>query len=284
MEVRGRAARVALAVTLVAAVGLSAFPGADAQHARVERVECDPAGGSGGCPGGPERNESRTCYEDGRRVCLVHERPGDLVTVDPEAECVQPRSPHAPDDDPSITVHTPASNVTVCIGVDTTPQIPGVGFEPPDAGDLGDTFVHGCERGTGATAVVVGVGGTVCVEVDVSGGGEQLDVDLTPCPGGTDPRVDVAGKSITICIIVGTHEDLPDPSAGDVDIPKPNQMLPDLRNPCRSPSGAQAEVLDASATFCLSIESLRSPRADGCEDGTGAVTTWGGWRLGGCVE
>lgn len=284
MEVRGRAARVVAAVVLVVAVGASAFPGVDAQQTRIERVECDPAGGSGGCPGGLHRDETRTCYEEGQRVCLIHDRPDDLVTVDPDAECVQPLSPHAPDDDPSITVHTPATNVTVCIGVDTSPEIPGFGFEPPGAGDIGDTFVHGCPSGTGATAVVAGVGGTVCVEVDVSGGGEDLDVDLSPCPGGADPRVDVAGQSVTICIIVGTEQDLPDPSAGDVDIPRPVDLYPDVRNPCRSPTGAQVDALDVGGTFCLTVEPLQSPRTGGCDNGTGAVADWGGWQLGGCVE
>lgn len=283
MEVRGRAARVALAVVLVAAVGLPAFPGADAQRDRFERTDCDPAGGSGGCPGGSSHNGTRTCYEAAHRICLVHDLPDDHVAVDPDAECVQPRSPHAPDDDPSITVRSPATNATLCIGVSTTPRIPGFGVEPPDAGDLGRTTVAGCERGDGATVIVVGVGGTVCVEVTTSGGGETFDLDLTPCPGGTDPRVDLAGQRVTICLIVGTSEDLPDPDAGDVDMPYPIDLLPDTRNPCRSPVGLQAEALDVSGTVCLSVEPLRSPNARGCRNGTGAVTFWGTWEIGGCL-
>lgn len=284
MEVRGRAARVALAVTLVAAVGASAFPGVDAQQARFERDLCDPAGGSGGCPGGLHHNGSRTCYEDGRRVCLIHEMPEEVVRVDPEAECVDPRSPHAPDEDPAITVRTPATNVTICVGADPSPQIPGVGFEPPDAGDLGGTYVRSCSRGHGATAVVAGVGATLCVEVEVGDDGDDLAVDLTPCPGGTDPRIDVAGQRVTICIIVGTTENLPDPDAGDVDIPEPYQLLPRTRDPCRSPAGAQVEVIDASATFCLTVGPADTPRSRDCDNGTGVTTAWGGWRLGGCMQ
>lgn len=281
MAVRGRIAAVVPAVLLVVGPALAGVPIAEAV-----RMACPtpgttgPAGGSGGCPG-VHRADHRTCVTARVRLCLLHDLPPTDVGADPDRDCPDTGS------DPAIRVRTPATNASVCVSVDPDARLPGIGVDPPGPTDAGPTFTSPCATGAGRTVVVAGLGGTVCLQVDAGTGGETFDVDLSPCPGGTDPRVDVAGVFVRVCLIVeprtGT-DGLPDPSAGDVDLPRPDQHVPELGfGPCGRGVGVQGEALDAVGTVCVRVDRPSAPSTGDCGNRTGATVGFGEPAAGACA-
>lgn len=278
MEVRAKAAVLAVAVLL------GPVPVSVAQAGPACRAPADPVGPLPVCGrprqdgAGVDRDDERTCLE-GVGLCVVHDLgPGASVGLDPDAAC--------PGRDPAVRVATPPANLSLCVGA-RPGDPPRIGAEPPDAGDLGSSFVGTCADGTGATAIVAGTGATVCVRVAASTDGETFDVDLTPCPSGADPSVDLAGVHVEICVVAQIHgggSDLPDPSAGDVDLPYPYRFVPELRlGGCGPGTGGEVEVGDAVGSACLAVTDVTAPALRTCDGGTGATVGWDDARAGACA-
>lgn len=271
MEVRGRALALVLIAASMGAPSLVAGEPGGSFHCPGGTV----AASQDGCPARLNRSANRTCVSGTARLCLVHDV-GPQVQINEQAGCTF--------HDPGLRVAAAGLNVTICAEATPTPTLPPIGVDPPDDPPDGRTTVRTCDDGVGATALVRGFGARLCVEVEAGDGGDTLDVDLAPCPGGTDPRFDVAGKHVTICVRAGVFAgDSVDPDAGDVEIPRPRQLLEIESARCRHGNGARAWASGASATVCLEVETP-DPGLRECEDGTGLTATSGGDEAGACAE
>lgn len=284
MEVRGAALlAAALLVTSLAAVPAPAS--AVMTH--------DPA---------PSDATGEHCVESVRRVCVTADPgPAPNGSEGPPDGSDAPAGAEHDRDCPShqgrrVHVAILDGNATVCVGivVDPTPDPPTVTVEPPsvDASDTvpdGRSSVGGCGSGDGGSVVVLGNGATLCVDASVGTGGSTFDVDLTPCPSGVDPRVEVAGVIVNLCLFVRAHTDLPgapdvEPGSVDADVPPPSYSL----EPC--PRGVDPRVswLGMRVEVCVLFDAnppTAPMEASECGGGaSGRNASAGEATVGACVE
>lgn len=229
---------------------------------------------------GVASGENRTCVHAVRTLCLVFAGGDSLVAVE--------EAPPCPGAVKSFRVDVGDGKVFVCLGAQHggSPDPPEPEVTPPSGGFGGTTGVGGCPGAIGGSVVVLGNGVMACVEVEVSTDGEFLDVDLTPCPSGVDPSVDVAGVHVRICILVTPFTDLPRPP--DAELPDPDDLLPDVDlAPC--PGGMDPGVvwLGFQVHVCVVLDPWlpSGPGLGMCEPGeVGVVLTIAGAEVGLCAS
>lgn len=242
-----------------------------------------------GCRSQRRDVDGEHCVESARTVCLIVDvdRPAEIVDVSYSPGCGPPG--------PTIHVTLLGNTTTACVGVvaDVVPDPPTPSVTPPSVGTEGvipegETSVGPCASSFGGTVKVLGNGATVCVTADAGTGGEDLNVDLTPCPSGVDPRVDVLGVWVSICLratLFLNPPGEPDVDPGGVQLPEEGELMPDV-SLVDCPGGRDPSVwwLGAGAEVCVVLDPGLPVRASGCEEGAGAVVQAGGSKGGACVS
>lgn len=234
------------------------------------------------CPLPPVTDgDGRSCVHTVRTVCVVADTgDGSFVRVRDAPAC-----PGAVE---SLRIDVGDGKVFLCVGVQTSadPRLPPFSVTPPSGGFAGVTGVAVCQSGLGGTVTVLGNGAEVCVEVDVSTDGRFFDVDLTPCPQGVDPRVDLAGIRVRVCIIVVPKTDLP--SDPEVEPPEVGDLLPEV-DLSACPGGMDPSVhwLGVDVQVCLVVDPWlpSGPAVASCGPGqVGALVEVAGATFGVCIE
>lgn len=243
------------------------------------------------------------CVETVERVCVIVEPGTPPPPPDPEEVLENPPA------DADVTRDCPRSgygvNVTILDGralvcaaliLDITPNDPKVTIEPPSVDTSGvipdgQTSIAGCGSAHGGRVLVLGNGATVCIEVEVGTGGRDLHIDLTPCPNGADPRVEVLGVIVQVCVVVIPHTNppkAPEVEPGDVDVDI-GEVMPSVRlEPCpRGGADPGVRALGLVVELCLAFQvDPPGPQADrrSCDDGrSGQVFTLGDSAVGACI-
>lgn len=221
-------------------------------------------------------------------ACVTVEpgRPDELVSVETFETCPSPG--------PGVLVEVLGGHASACVGTFTEfePDLPSAEVPPPDGDPAalvpdGETSFGPCANSLGGKLLVLGNGASVCVQAEAGTGGETFNLDLTPCPSGVDPRVDVAGVWVRLCIRAHTVTDLGDvPDVGPRDLlPIVDSLRPDVSTePCSGGVDPGVTWFGIGAHICLRVQAQPPASAETCSGGLGGTVHVAGSKAGACLS